>query len=298
MDSELGIIIRAVSGTYDVKLARQSARSSTVVVCKPRGVFRKTGITPLVGDRVKVIGTTITDVLPRLNRFTRPPVANAEVMVLVVSESVPITDMYVLDTLIAFAEINGAEPIIAVNKIDLMPTETLFRKYKDAGFSAVRLSAVAGDGIGEIAAMLSGKICAFAGDTGVGKSSIINAIADASGAGTPKLAVGTVSGKLGRGRHTTRTTQLFEIGGGTMLIDAAGFAAVDKVHIPIERLEDAFREFESYSGACRFADCRHLREPGCAIREAVKSGAIAESRYASYVRLLELALKRENDKWK
>jgi ribosome biogenesis GTPase len=299
---DTGIIVRAISGTYDVKIDRRpldaDSAGSGVVVCKPRGVFRKLGITPLVGDRVTISGTTIQEVLPRRNQFIRPPVANAEVMVMVASESIPVTDTFVLDTLIAFAETNYAEPVIVINKTDIAPADELYRVYCSAGFAVVRASVVTGRGVAELSAALSGKICAFAGDTGVGKSSIINAIAGLSGADEIKLSVGDVSSKLGRGRHTTRTTQLFELGGDTMLIDAAGFAAVEEIIIPFDGLENAFREIAPYSGACRFADCRHLKEPDCAVREAVSSGAIAKSRYASYVRLMELALDREANKWK
>jgi len=296
---ESGIIVRALSGTYTVKIDPSDNQQRGVVdsaaesrICKPRGVFRKQGITPFVGDRVSVQGTTIAEVLPRKNVFERPPVSNIDAFVIIASQALPIADTVVLDTMIALAEFKNCEPIIVLNKCDIDAADALYDTYSGAGFLTIRVSAETGLGIAELSEAIVGKICAFAGNTGVGKSSIINALSNLA------LATGEISGKLKRGRHTTRTTELFELPNGAYVIDTAGFGIVEDTELAIEDVELAFREFEPYLGQCRFPDCRHLQEPECAVVGAVHTVKIARSRYASYVKLIEAAKMRWDTRYK
>jgi len=279
-----GIIYKALSGFYYVESENE------LIECRARGKFRLEGLTPLVGDRVVFNPTEsgkgiLTQVLPRKNEFVRPPVANIEKMVIIVSGAIPVTDPFLIDKMIAIAEKNNCEPIICINKIDLDPAKRLTEIYNAVGYTTIRVSAAKGLGLDELSCAIAGSICAFTGNSGVGKSSILNALEpDFS------IEVGDVSKKLGRGRHTTRHVQLFKLRCGAVVADTPGFSAFDTNGLSDkENLHYLFSDFEDFIGSCRFLDCAHIKEPGCAVLDAIKRGAIQKSRWDSYVRLYEQA---------
>ena len=287
-----GQIIKALSGFYYV-----DAGKGQPVPCRGRGRLRHQKATPLVGDRVEISrlddGTGMVEaILPRKNQFRRPMVANIDQMVIVASGAIPVTDPFLIDRMSAMAEWKGCEGLICFNKCDLERAEDLVSLYRGAGFPTLQVSAETGDGISDLAAAITGKVSAFTGNSGVGKSSILNALQPGFG-----LQVGEVSEKLGRGRHTTRHVELFPVAGG-FVADTPGFSSFDVEQmeaIPKEALASAFREFAPYMDLCRFQGCAHVKEKGCAVREAVAEGKIALSRHKSYIRLYEQA--REIPDW-
>lgn len=281
-----GTIIKALSGFYYVDC------DGTVVTCRARGKFRHTGTSPLVGDRVEISdlggGTGSVDrILERKNAFSRPAVANMDLLVMIAAGVNPVTDPFLIDRVAAIAERKGCEPVICLNKCDLEPCDALYQRYRDAGFITLRVSAQTGEGISELAEAIAGKTAVFTGNSGVGKSSILNAL-------DPHLtiATGEVSDKLGRGRHTTRHVELFRLPNGALVADTPGFASFD-TEVPEllnkEKLALAFREFVPYLDDCRFVGCSHTKEKGCAVLEAVRAGKISPERHQSYIRLYEAA---------
>lgn len=290
-----GIIIKALSGFYYVRTA------DGTLECQARGRFRLDGTSPLVGDRVKCSVDAagrgrIDSVEPRRNFFIRPAVANIDALVFVAANTNPITDPFLIDRVSVIAADSNCELILCVNKTDIDPADSLARIYRQAGFPVVCTSAETGEGIEALRGQLKGKICAFTGNSGVGKSSIMNALLPGL-----NIRVGEVSDKLGRGRHTTRHVELFALGEDTYAADTPGFASFDLEMmniIPKEKLQYDFLEFEPYLGKCRFTDCAHLKEPGCAVTEAVQAGAIAPGRYRSYQRLYELSAQHKSWEYK
>lgn len=280
-----GTIIKALSGFYYVDVGAEQEP----ITCRGRGKLRHQKITPLVGDHVAITvtedGTGMVDeVLPRSNQFQRPMVANMDQLVILASGAIPVTDPFLIDRMVSLAEYKGCQPIICFNKCDLEPATQLVELYQRAGFQSFAISAQTGEGLEQLLGVLDGKISAFTGNSGVGKSSVLNALCPQFG-----LKVGQVSEKLGRGRHTTRHVELFRVGGG-LVADTPGFSAFDVEQmelIPKEKLANTFREFRPYLEQCRFVGCAHVKERGCAVREAVDNGAIAPSRYQSYVRLYD-----------
>ena len=280
-----GTIIKALSGFYYVDVGAEQEP----ITCRGRGKLRHQKITPLVGDHVAITvtedGTGMVDeVLPRSNQFQRPMVANMDQLVILASGAIPITDPFLIDRMVSLAEYKGCQPIICFNKCDLEPATQLVELYQKAGFQSFAISAQTGEGLEQLLGVLDGKISAFTGNSGVGKSSVLNALCPQFG-----LKVGQVSEKLGRGRHTTRHVELFRVGGG-LVADTPGFSAFDVEQmelIPKEELANTFREFRPYLEQCRFVGCAHVKERGCEVREAVDNGAIAPSRYQSYVRLYD-----------
>ncbi len=281
-----GIIRKALSGFYYVD------DGQSVITCRARGKHRHAKISPLVGDRVRF--TTLEDgsgaldeILPRKNEFYRPAVANIDLLVVVASRAIPVTDPFLIDRVAAIAAARGCETLICVNKCDLEPGLELARIYERAGFPTLQVSAETGEGLEELRRFLTGKVCAFTGNSGVGKSSILNALeADFD------LPTGEISQKLGRGRHTTRHVELFRLSCGALAADTPGFSSFDVDRMELARKEElqyAFREFAPYLGRCRFQDCAHGKEKGCAVLAAVEAGDIPESRHRSYVRLYEQA---------
>lgn len=280
-----GTIIKALSGFYYVDVGAEQEP----ITCRGRGKLRHQKITPLVGDHVAITvtedGTGMVDeVLPRSNQFQRPMVANMDQLVILASGAIPVTDPFLIDRMVSLAEYKGCQPIICFNKCDLEPATQLVELYQRAGFQSFAISAQTGEGLEQLLGVLDGKISAFTGNSGVGKSSVLNALCPQFG-----LKVGQVSEKLGRGRHTTRHVELFRVGGG-LVADTPGFSAFDVEQmelIPKEELANTFREFRPYLEQCRFVGCAHVKERGCAVREAVDNGIIASSRYQSYVRLYD-----------
>ena len=281
-----GRIVKALSGFYYVDTG-----VSRSIPCRGRGKLRYQKVTPLVGDLVEISylddGTGMVDaILPRKNQFRRPMVANIDQMVMIASGAAPVTDPFLIDRMAAMAEWKGCEVLICFNKCDLDRAKELTALYRAAGFPVLQVSAESGEGIDELAAAITGKVSAFTGNSGVGKSSILNALQPSFG-----LQVGEVSEKLGRGRHTTRHVELFPVAGG-LVADTPGFSSFDAEQteaIHKENLASAFREFQPYISLCRFQGCAHVKEKGCAVREAVAGGKIASSRHKSYIRLYEQA---------
>lgn len=284
-----GIIVKALSGFYYVDTAEG------LVSCKARGKFRLDGTSPLVGDRVRLIsekdGTgRIESVCERKNFFIRPAVANIDALVFIAANVNPITDPFLIDRVAVIAHEAGCELIICVNKIDLDRGDELCGIYTAAGYRVIRTSAETGEGAADLFKAMRGKVCAFTGNSGVGKSSILNVL-------LPEAAIptDTVSEHLGRGKHTTRHVELYSLGGGTFVADTPGFASFEIQMIQTvtkEQLQYDFPEFAPYLGQCRFPDCAHIKEPDCAVRNALEEGRIGRSRYDSYARLYELTAKQ------
>lgn len=286
-----GTILKAMSGFYYVDCQGQT------VTCRGRGKLRYEKIPPLVGDQVEITlqqdGTGAVDnILPRKNQFQRPAVANIDLLVVVASGAIPVTDPFLIDRVIAMAEHKGCDILLCLNKWDLEQPQDLYDTYVSAGIPTLRVSAETGEGLKELAELISGKVCAFTGDSGVGKSSLLNALEPEIG-----LAVGEVSEKLGRGRHTTRHVELLRLGNGTLVADTPGFASFEETELLLpEELPFTFREFAPYLDKCRFVGCAHVKEKGCGVLEALVEGKISRSRHKSYVRLYEQA--REIPEWK
>ena len=286
-----GVIVKALSGFYYVQTDER------LLECKARGRFRLDGTSPLVGDRVECSLDAhgkgrIDRVFERRNFFIRPAVANVDALVFVAANTNPVTDPFLIDRVSVIAESAGCELIVCINKTDIDPANELYGIFTAAGYTVVRTSVPDGTGIDALRREIAGKICAFTGNSGVGKSSIMNAL-------SPGLNIKTaeVSEKLGRGKHTTRHVELFDIGGGTYAADTPGFASFDiemMEIIPKEQLQFDFVEFAPYIGECRFNNCAHLREPGCAVTQAVADGKIMPSRYRSYERLYALSAQHKS----
>lgn len=279
-----GTIIKALAGVYTIRVADGETHD-----CKGRGRLRYEGASPRVGDLVELVPSpdggygTVERILPRRNSFVRPPVANIDYMVIVAAAVNPITDPFLIDRMAVIAAMSDAETVIVLNKVDLDSADTLHEIYTRAGFPVFRVSAETGEGTAELLAFLRGKISVFTGNSGVGKSSILNALG-------LEIKTGEVSEKLGRGRHTTRHTEIFEVDG-ALIFDTPGFSSFDTSmmeRLPREDLEHAFIDFRPFIGQCRFRNCAHEKEPDCAILGAVARGEIGKSRHESYLRLAEL----------
>ena len=277
-----GFVFKTVRGLWYVESEGQA------LVCSARGKLRTEGITPLVGDRVMVTNLgggkgSLEAILSRKNSFVRPAVANLDVLVILASAVIPITEPYLIDRMIAIAELKGCRPVVCFHKSDIARSPELIGVYRGAGIDCVETSAVTGEGISELRTLLGGCFCAFTGNSGVGKSSLLNML-------LPELKqeIQSVSEKHGRGKHTTRHTELFCFRSTAWVADTPGFAALEIRRLSKlsgSELEQHFPEFPS--GICRFPDCRHDREPDCVVKRQVEEGAISPSRYQSYLRMLK-----------
>ena len=280
-----GRILRSISGFYDVHTP------TGVITCRARGVLRREGNTPLTGDIVEITveqGKGMVErILPRKNSFVRPAVANIDALVVFAANVNPVTEPFLIDRVAAIAGDQEVPVILCVNKCDLDPAIDLRRIYRNAGFTVICASAETGEGVEELRSLIRGKLTAFTGNSGVGKSSMLNRLC-------PELALptGEVSEKLGRGRHTTRHVELYRLEEGTYVADTPGFSSFDTDQMDVmlkENLQYAFPDFAPCIGKCQFHDCSHRKEPGCAVTEAVVAGEIEKTRYESYLRLYEKA---------
>lgn len=280
-----GRIIRSLSGFYEVQT------KDGTVTCRARGSLRRGAEIPLTGDLVTISiergKGMVEKIHPRRNSFVRPAVANIDALVVFAANTNPITEPFLIDRVAAIAGDQEVPVYLCVNKCDLDPAQDLIRIYTHAGFPVIPASAETGEGIEALRELIKGKLVAFTGNSGVGKSSILNRLC-------PELAIptGEVSEKLGRGRHTTRHVELYDLGDGTLVADTPGFSSFDTDQMEVmlkENLQYAFPDFGAFLGKCQFHDCSHRKEPGCAVTSAIQAGEIEPTRYDSYLRLYEKA---------
>ena len=277
-----GRIEKALSGFYYVNTGGETLQ------CRARGKFRREGLSPLVGDWVQVreLGNGegfVEAVEARRNQFARPAAANIDQLVILASAAIPVTEPYLIDRIASIAALKGCQVLLCLNKCDLDSADELYDIYSRSAIPVLRVSAVTGQGLDALREAIRGKLSAFTGNSGVGKSSVLTAL-------LPSLAlpVGEVSKALGRVRHTTRHVELFSLGEDTYIIDTPGFSSFDTAEMDLalkQHLPDTFPEFAPYVGDCRFTGCTHTKEKGCRVLQAVKDGLIPASRHRSYVRL-------------
>lgn len=266
--------------------------SDGVYECKARGIFRKKGVSPCCGDNVSISvekeqSGMIEEILPRRSQIIRPPLANLDVLVFVSSVCEPKPNLLLLDEFIAIAEYKKIVPVVVFTKIDKQDSSQYAEIYRKAGLTVFEVNNMTGEGSGCVKQFLMGKLSAFTGNTGVGKSSLLNRI-------FPELDLATneISEKLGRGKHTTRHVQLFKLEGGGYIADTPGFSSFDTNKYDIiykDKLADCFCDFREYLGKCRFQNCSHTKENGCAVIQAVNEGKISRSRHDSYISMYEQA---------
>ncbi|MCI7096201.1 MAG: ribosome small subunit-dependent GTPase A [Clostridiales bacterium] len=281
--ADTGRIIRSISGFYEVQTSKGT------VTCRARGNLRHERECPVTGDLVEITVEKgkgmVEKILPRRNCFVRPAVANVDALVVFAASANPVTEPFLIDRVAAIAGNQEVPVYLCVNKCDLDPAQDLVRIYSHAGFPVIRASAETGEGVENLRSMIRGKLVAFTGNSGVGKSSMLNRLCPELG-----LATGEVSEKLGRGRHTTRHVELYSLGEETFVADTPGFSSFDTDQMELilkENLQYAFPDFGPFLGRCQFHDCTHRKEPGCAVTAALAAGELEPTRYESYLRLYE-----------
>lgn len=276
-----GLIVKGIGGFYYIKT------EDGVIEAKGRGIFKKQGITLCVGDEAEVTVLdgdgkkgVIEEIFPRKNHFIRPPIANIDTFAVVFSVRKPEPNYPVIDKFLITAEIHNIEPVICINKCDLASASEIeeIKSIYGGEYKVITMSVRTGQGVEELKELIKGKKTAFAGPSGVGKSSILNALHPKA-----EMETGEVSRKTDRGRHTTRHVEIFSAEGGGLLFDTPGFTSFDIEDIDEYELGRCYREFERYANMCRYDDCIHINEPECAVREAVDSGEINRLRYRSYI---------------
>ncbi len=275
-----GVIVKGIGGFYYVQT------DAGIVECKARGVFRKEGQTPVVGDRVRIAEKngkgSIDEIYPRINQLIRPAVANIDQLVVTVALTDPAPNLFLVDCFLLLGEERQIETILCFNKTDLTKDTSVAEIYAAAGYDTILTSVETGEGIEVLKARLRDKTSAFAGNSGVGKSSLLNALGISG-----EMETGSISEKIKRGRHTTRHVELLTLAGGGFVFDTPGFSSFETPQIPADELAQYFREFAPYLGDCRFRGCAHVHEPDCAVKQALAEGKISESRYRSYCALYE-----------
>jgi ribosome biogenesis GTPase len=282
-ENEKGIITKAVGGLYFVETP------GGIFECKARGIFRKDELSPCAGDNVLINpeNKVITKILERKNSIIRPPIANLDQLVFVISTCEPEPNFTVVDKFVAVAEFKKIEPVVVITKVDLERGDEIKKIYESVGIKVLVIDYSIPDCCAELYSLLEGKISAFTGNSGVGKSTLLNHIDPSF-----KIETNEISKKLGRGKHTTRQVELYKLKNGGYVADTPGFSSFDinKYDIILkEQLAGCFREFAPFAEKCRFLDCSHTKEKGCAVIEAVENGIIAKSRYKSYVLMYEEA---------
>lgn len=276
-----GIIIKSIGGLYVIE------SSDTIYECRARGIFRKDGISPSVGDSVNFENGVITEILPRKNFIIRPPLANLDQLIFVVSVTEPAPNLLILDKFIAVAQYQKIKPIIVLTKVDLESFENIYDIYKRAGIEIYVVNYNDENPAESIRMLLKDKISAFTGNSGAGKSTLLNEVC-----GDFEIATGEISKKLGRGRHTTRHSELYKLPWGGYIADTPGFSTFETNKYNIikkEELAGCFTEFARFEGECKFRDCSHTKEKGCKIIEAVEKGLIPKTRHESYCSMYEEA---------
>ncbi|PYI54344.1 ribosome small subunit-dependent GTPase A [Paenibacillus flagellatus] len=296
-----GVIVKALSGYYYVRPAESGSKP---LQCRARGIFKKKGVSPLVGDRVVYEVTengegTVDEILPRSTELIRPPVANVDQAVLAFSLTEPALNLQLLDKFLVHTERAGLETVICLTKRDLledadtaelasgqepMAVDDVKRLYERIGYTVIATSTASGEGLDDVRARLAGRISVFSGQSGVGKSSLLNAL-------VPGLTLETneISSKLGRGKHTTRHVELIALegSGGGLVADTPGFSQLDFLQMEAEELSGCFAEMKRIASGCKFRGCLHQHEPGCQVIAAVESGDVAPTRYKHYLVFLQ-----------
>lgn len=285
-----GTVYKGIGGQYQVRVDSEPQ----LYTCKARGRLKKDGDVLMVGDRVDIVEDTsgewvIERVHPRRNELLRPPVANIDQALIVFAIEQPSPSFHLLDKMILSVEHSGVAPILVFNKSDLGAID--LERYRCSGYPILYTSAESDLGIAELLAHLQGHITVLTGPSGVGKSSLLNRLH-----GRELAETGAVSRVANRGKHTTRHSELFELSGGGIVIDSPGFASIHLDFIDPDELKDYFPEFRPYDGACRFADCRHVAEPGCAVRSAAGNAEFPIERYDSYIKIRSERLERLQSK--
>lgn len=284
-----GKIYKGIGGFYYV-----STESGDVIECKARGKFRKEHIVPIIGDEVEIDikngKGTIAEIYPRKNSLIRPAVANIDTIIIVVAAMSPDPAPFVIDKMLVNAEINGIEAIVCINKTDLSDGNEIKAIYEKAGYKTISVSGENKSGLNELLDIIKGKTTAFAGVSGVGKSTILSHIVGS------ELETGDVSDKISRGRHTTRHVELFKLDDGGYVLDTPGFSSVETEDISAEKLDECFPEIYKAKNGCRFRTCAHIDEPECSVKSEVIAGVIPATRYESYKELYEIL--RGKKSWK
>ncbi len=277
-----GIIIKAVGGLYTIESL------DGIYECKARGIFRKHNISPMVGDNVSFSDEmVITNISTRKNFIVRPPLANLDQLVFVVSTCKPAPNLTLLDKFIAVAEYKNITPIVVITKTDLDSFDNVMNIYSSIGIKSIPVDYSNPDTVKAVEDILKDKVSAFTGNTGAGKSTLLNAVDN-----TLDIPTGEISEKLGRGRHTTRHACLYKLKNGGYIADTPGFSTFETNKYDIIRKDElslCFREFAEYSDNCRFKDCSHTAEKGCAVLNAVNDGEISQSRHSSYCEMYQEA---------